>query len=55
MDTYTIIGIAVSLCAAGLGVGLGLRILSLKRKSAALIQSEGTAGDIGEINMRISS
>jgi|GEM_PF-482014 len=50
MDTYTIIGIAVSICAAGFGIGLGLRILSLKRKDAALMQSKGAAVDADEIN-----
>jgi hypothetical protein len=45
MDTYTIIGIAASVCAAALGVGLGLRLLSLRRKNVSLIQSGVSAGD----------
>jgi hypothetical protein len=46
MDTYTIIGIAASVCAAALGVGLGLRLLSLRRKNVAPVQSGISAGGV---------
>ncbi|MCA1628547.1 MAG: hypothetical protein LC742_11380, partial [Acidobacteria bacterium] len=44
MDVYSIIGIAVSLCLAGVGVGIGARLLQLRRTSVAT-EHEGADED----------